>query len=332
MTEYNVLYGCNDGYAPFAGISICSLMENNKDADTINVYVMSDAVSEENQDLLKRQVEKYGKNRHLSVVDSKEIIDGFRDLGVPDYRESYTTYLRIAFDKVIPPNVKRLLYLDSDTLVMGSLSEIFELDMGENYFAVVTEALQDSVRPLIDYKKDEIYFNAGVILFNVPLWKRECCAERIFKMMKNRDIKNPSGGDQDYLNYISKGKKTIISPMYNLQPVHMAFTIRQYRRCFHSEAYYDDRTLEYGIGHPVILHTYRFLGMFPWNKNSMHPCAGQFKKYKDISEWKGLDDIGKNLSFIYKLERILYVILPKTCFLKLFAVVHKRSIRKGTAK
>lgn len=330
MTEYNVLYGCNDGYAPFAGISICSLLENNKNADHINIYVMSDKISVENKKLLKRQVDSYGLKRQLQIIECDKVIEEVKSSGVPDYRGSYAAYLRLAFEKVIHSDIEKLLYLDSDTLVLGSLSEIFELDLNDNYLAVVSEALSDSIKPLIGFEKGETYFNSGVILFNVPVWKKECCMERIFSMMRDSDIKNPTGGDQDYLNYIARKKKVIISPMYNLQPVHLAFTIGQYRKCFSSDAYYDDQTLEYSIEHPVILHAYRFLGMFPWHKGSKHPCTEQFKKYECISEWKGWNNIRKKLPLYLVIERILYVIFPKGFFLRLFAVMHKKVTRRMT--
>lgn len=305
-------------------------MENNKNADHINIYVMSDGISKENRKLLKKQVDRYGSKRQLHIIECDEIIKEFRDSGVPDYRGSYAAYLRIAFEKVVPSDIEKLLYLDSDTLVVGSLSEIFGLDLGENYLAAVSESLSDSVRPLIGFGEDETYFNSGVIMFNVPVWKRDHCAGRIFSMIKNPDIKNPTGGDQDYLNHIARKKKIVISPMYNLQPVHIAFTIGQYRKCFSSGAYYDNQMLEYAISHPVILHTYRFLGMFPWHKDSKHPFTEQFKKYALISEWKDHVDLKKKLSVCFVIERVLYDIIPKGYFLKMFAKIHKEAARRMT--
>lgn len=330
MKNYNILYGCNDGYAPFAGVSICSVLENNKDADSIHVYVMSDGISEENKKLLKRQVERYGSSRQIHITECNEIIGEIKNYGVTDYRGSYAAYLRLAFEKIISPTVEKLLYLDCDTLVIGSLAEMFELDLGENYMGVVSEALADSVKPLIDFGKDETYFNSGVILFNVPVWKREGCTKRLFTMMKDKDIKNPTGSDQDYLNYIARDKKVVMSPRFNLQPVHIAFSIRLYRRCYSSDAYYDDQTLQYSINNPVILHTYRFLGMFPWHRNSKHPCAEQFQKYKKLSEWREQEDIRKKLPLYLKIERVLYTVLPKGCFLKIFAMFHRKVARKTT--
>ena len=34
----SVLYGCDDNYAPHAGISMTSLLENNRDIDELTVY------------------------------------------------------------------------------------------------------------------------------------------------------------------------------------------------------------------------------------------------------------------------------------------------------
>ena len=36
----NVVYSSSDSYAPIAGVSICSLLKNNTDADEINIYMI----------------------------------------------------------------------------------------------------------------------------------------------------------------------------------------------------------------------------------------------------------------------------------------------------
>ena len=41
----NVLYQFNEKYAPYAGVSITSLFENNKNADEICVYILGENLS-----------------------------------------------------------------------------------------------------------------------------------------------------------------------------------------------------------------------------------------------------------------------------------------------
>ena len=42
----NIVYASNDAYVPFLGISLFSLLENNRQLDKICVFVLSDSISE----------------------------------------------------------------------------------------------------------------------------------------------------------------------------------------------------------------------------------------------------------------------------------------------
>ena len=44
--QLNVLYGCDDNYAPYTGVSLLSLFENNKDIEEITIYLAAMNFSE----------------------------------------------------------------------------------------------------------------------------------------------------------------------------------------------------------------------------------------------------------------------------------------------
>ena len=45
----NIVYSADDNYARHAGISIMSLLDNNKISDIINIYIIDNGISEENR-------------------------------------------------------------------------------------------------------------------------------------------------------------------------------------------------------------------------------------------------------------------------------------------
>ena len=53
---WNVLYCSDNNYASYLGVSIQSLLENNKSAESIVFYVVSDNISDDNIERLKRQI------------------------------------------------------------------------------------------------------------------------------------------------------------------------------------------------------------------------------------------------------------------------------------
>lgn len=54
MKTLNILYQSNDYYAPITGVSMTSLMENNKDIDELNFYILDDKISDNNKNKMKQ--------------------------------------------------------------------------------------------------------------------------------------------------------------------------------------------------------------------------------------------------------------------------------------
>ena len=106
MEHLHVMYAANDKYAPFLGVSVFSLLENNRDISGITIYAVLDGVSAKNKDRLSDMVRSYG--RELVIVDADEFNETMEKLGVPKYRGSYTTHFRKFFHLFLDDNVKRL--------------------------------------------------------------------------------------------------------------------------------------------------------------------------------------------------------------------------------
>ena len=57
--KLNILYQFNDAYAPYAGVSIFSLLENNKAAEEIDIYILEEALTEHNRKKLSELAHNY---------------------------------------------------------------------------------------------------------------------------------------------------------------------------------------------------------------------------------------------------------------------------------
>lgn len=322
MNHLHVMYASDEKYAPFLGVSVFSLLENNRDIEEITIYTVLDDVSQENRDRLSRMVESYG--RKLIVVDANKFNITMQELGVPKYRGSYTTHFRKFFHLFMGEDAKRFLYIDSDTIVPGSLKPLLELDMGEACGAVVLDALGNKYKLLLGFRPDETYFNAGVTLIDVDNWKKNHCTERLIEhITKERAAYcNP---DQDLFNILLRGKTMVIPCRYNFMPVHRAYSDKAYAKNYGFDNYYTKDEIDYARLHPAIIHAYRFLGEFPWHKGSLHPDVPLFDEYLCKSPWSDYEKRPSNTNYIYICERMLYRILPRDWFLTLFRVITDRS-------
>ena len=79
-------------------------------------------------------------------------------------------------DQIFPDYVERLLFLDADTVVTGAVMELQHIDMGGAVLGVV---------PGNTYAKS-IVFNSGVLLFDLPAWRRKGCHEMIISTLQKK--------------------------------------------------------------------------------------------------------------------------------------------------
>lgn len=61
----NIVYSSSDSYAPIAGVSIMSLLHNNTDSESINIYMIDNSISAENKHRFEEMVGKYGRTIHF---------------------------------------------------------------------------------------------------------------------------------------------------------------------------------------------------------------------------------------------------------------------------
>ena len=199
--------------------------------------------------------------------------------------------------------------------------------MGEYALAMALDSLGYQHKLDIGMQEEDAYYNSGVILFHMQNWKKKQCTERIIQHVRESDITYTSP-DQDLLNVVCKEDILCLMPKYNMQPVHLAFSVRTYFACYPGEAYYTEKQIQDSLNKTCIYHFFRFLGEFPWNKGNVHPDNSIFDQYLQLSPWKGYKKVSAESTIAMKIEKILYKILPKGLFLRIFEKAHHLYIRR----
>ena len=99
----------------------------------------------------------------------------------------------------------KVLYLDSDLIVTGDLTDLFGLDLGENYLAAARSCFGAGLG-----------FNAGVLLINNKKWKSETIRQKLIELTE-KEHKNVKEGDQSILNMLFKDQYSLLEDKYNFQ-------------------------------------------------------------------------------------------------------------------
>ena len=334
MPSVNVLYQSDDNYARYMGVSLYSLLKNNKETEELNVVIVDDHISEENKGIIARMVDSFG--RRVVWIDADWIRNETLAAEWPKYnsfRKNTNCFLKyFIFDKLVELGMERIMYIDSDSIVVGPLGDLFTMDMdgkaiGMTRCCLVTEAY----RKAIGFDDDSPYFNAGMNLFDVKEWAGRHYPEKLIERANTSRVY--STVDQDLLNFTVKGDVLDLGLKYNYQCMHEAFRHPKYSRHYHPYLYYDDAEVESATNDRRIVHFMRFCGEYPWNTKSHHPSKSEYESYRAETEWANTEEtISKNQGFMFKMERLLYVVLPASMYLRIFKAYHGRMLLKSDRK
>lgn len=312
----NVLYQFDNKYAPYAGVSMTSLLENNLNTD-INVYCAAFNVIPENINKINSLV----KNRGNQVIwlDTKEAEKSIKNMGCGSWNDSLATWLKIFVLEQIPESVEYLLYVDCDTLILGEIVDLFD---GVPFKAV--GAVMDC---LAQFECNRLnvteYYNAGVTLYNLGYMREHGMIKGMIEHL-GKHVNQYRVNDQDLLNDYFRGNIYTLPLRFNVQGFLYMYKTKNYRSIYTSEQFYSVEEIEDAKEHPVIMHFFRILGNYPWEKQNMHACSADFHKWLDKSLWSDVKDLKKERNFIFILEKILYKLLPQRAFLKLFRLSVER--------
>ena len=329
-----VLYQSDDNYAQHMGISIYSMLENNKNAEVLEIFVIDDHISEDNKEKISSLASEY--DRKLTWISSDLIRSTTIVSKWPKYssfRKNTNCYLKyFIFDGILDSKVDRIMYIDADSIVSGSLQPLFEMDMqgkaiGMTRCCLVTKEYRNA----IGFGQEDSYYNAGMNLFDSAAWHDRKYPEKLIQ--KATEGRMYSTVDQDLLNFVVRGDVIDLGCRYNFQCMHYAFKHPMYSKVYRPTHYYSDEEVEEATESPVINHFLRFAGMNPWNSNSLHPCREMYEAYRSTSPWKDAEPkpTGNN-GYKFKISRLLYKILPRSIYLRVFKKFHNKYLISSDKK
>lgn len=289
-----------------------SLFENNREADDICVYLVSKDISESNIDILRGICDKY--QSELIVINFDDIA---YDLDLSSTgRHIATIYTKVFFPRI--EGVDKMIYLDSDTVVVGKLQELWDMPLDNCYMGVV-ETLPSKFSSELGLPADAPFFNDGMAICNVDYCRQHNLIGQVLQVVRDYNGTPPTLSE-GALNKVCYGKVKYISPRYNLMAGILYLCQLDIDYMF-KLLHYPKEELEFSCQHPVVIHYLTAFYDRPWFTNCKHPYKDQYHKYKAISPWK--DEPLKEHSLP---RRIIWI---DRCY-KIFGIRITEFIRKFT--
>lgn len=157
----------------------------------------------------------------MEFIDITQAVEQFADkLHTRDYY-SKSTYYRLFIPDLFP-GLDKALYLDSDVVLLGDVSELYDVDLEDNLVGAIPDSVVGSIPALALYTKKRLrvaadhYFNAGVLLMNLDAM-RKCDFLNVFLRLL-QSVTFQIAQDQDYLNVICKNRVEYVGFEWNTMP------------------------------------------------------------------------------------------------------------------
>ncbi|NTV92633.1 MAG: glycosyltransferase family 8 protein [Chlorobiaceae bacterium] len=265
----NIVFATDKNYIQHLSAALFSLLENNKDL-SFTVYIISSGMSEKSY----RNIEDIVKNRNCAVKHITVSDELFVKLATAHPFYPKGTYYRLLIPDLI--DEEKILYLDSDIIVNGSIKELYNQDV-EDYFVCAIEDPGFDRHRQLKMDNDAIYFNSGMMLVNLAKWKSTGLQKKVIDFIEH----NPDAiwfPDQCGLNSVINGRWKKVPLKYNQQSSIFSDDFDRKFDCFSPEE------LNEAKKNPVIIHYTG--GSKPWHFKNRHPYKQLYWKYLKMTPYR----------------------------------------------
>ena len=215
-----IFFAVDDEYIPFLAVALQSLVENSKKENYYLIKILYTNITDENQEKIKKYE---SENINIEFVCLSYYINKVKDkLYTRDYY-SKTTYFRL-FIPDLYPQFDKVLYLDSDIVILSDIADLYNVDMGDNLLAAVPDDVIQIIEVFREYAEKVVgvatyknYFNAGILLMNLDELRKFKFQEKFLYLLEK--VKFSVAQDQDYLNRLCKGRVKLLENTWDRMPI-----------------------------------------------------------------------------------------------------------------
>lgn len=208
----DIVFTIDEKFTRFCAVAIASLLKHNK-TEEICFHIVTDNLTEKSKTILSELAKQSGACTYFYHVP-KEKTEGYQ-VKAMSHRISLATFYRCMLPSLLPSQLSKAIYLDSDILVLDSIKEIWNTDLNNIAIAGIEEARskEDKHCDRLGYAPSYRYINAGVLLINLDYWRKYNIEEKC-RQYYAKNIDRMLYNDQDLLNALLYDKKAVIPTRY----------------------------------------------------------------------------------------------------------------------
>jgi len=279
---FHVAYCIDKNYQQHFGASITSLLLNfSGDATNLSIHVVTDHADPDFRAKLDLLNSLFKARIELHFVRPEDIqsMASFKAKSAPHVTTA--AYFRLLLSSILPETVKKVLYLDADTIVLSDLAEMLRIDLAG---AAVAGVPDYSAKDMTERHQIKQYINTGVMLLDLDQWRQKDYGVRCMTFASQNQEKLYFG-DQCTINLLFQDSLNLLHSKWN-------FYVTPFQQSKPSE-------------NIAILHF--ITGDKPWHSWYENEVAKLYWRYLDVSPWTGAVPVAPTtLDKAHRLARLLH--------------------------
>ncbi|MCD7822878.1 MAG: glycosyltransferase family 8 protein [Oscillospiraceae bacterium] len=222
MSIVPIFFSVDEGYAPYLDCAVRSLVENASKDKEYKIHVL-------HQDLTDDSIEKIktGVKPPFSIEFTKlsEEFYGITERDENKLRCDYftmTIYFRLFIADMFPQYDKGV-YIDSDIIVPGDISELYNTDLEGKIIAACQDHSISSVPDFVYYIENYVgvpfneYINSGVLVMDLKQMREKHFSEQFLGHLNSYHF-DTVAPDQDYINWMCNGNIKYLDESWDTMP------------------------------------------------------------------------------------------------------------------
>jgi lipopolysaccharide biosynthesis glycosyltransferase len=291
----HLLLCTNAAFLQHAAVCLTSILVNNPNL-FFDIVIVGRPGELLQRDKLRRSLARY-PNHLLTIREFSAPPDVVLPLN-PRAHYTIDSWTRLWVADFFPPEVDRVLYLDCDVVVLGSIEPLWNVDLAGALLGAIDIPGADRGVVHLGLRAEDGYFNSGVLLFDLREWRNKRALDTVlayvaaYPELMTRDV------DQEALNACFHGHRKRLDYRWNATsmffsdpcllplPPHEIDAIRRDARIIHFNG-----------------------NLKPWSYFCEHPRKDEYAKYLRMTEWR--DFVPPDRTLANRLRKLASVILPQ---------------------
>lgn len=207
-----IIFATNNAYAPYASVAIHSMIQNASADYFYDIYIFHTELTNNNILLLESM---RGENYKVTCLCVERNIERELKYMYSNFHFSKEMFYRILIPTILP-QYDRAIYLDCDIVVLGDISELYNMELDGNIVAAGKDIMHGASK---NYVISELgldvsnYINSGVLLIDSKAFREEKIKEKCFEELAVRpNLRYP---DQDIINIVCSGRIKYLPRKWN---------------------------------------------------------------------------------------------------------------------